>query len=175
MITNITPREQVIRKEVEHLQKECAELRAELDRVTALAHGQHVELHNARLELTALRNQEPAITVKMCGHNPPRIVGTNGELPQGRVGFYLAAGAQPESEPVGTVDEGDDGLFVDLETPNGVAVKRGDKLYLAAQKPAYVPLTDEQIDQAITLTTSNRPFGWRCFARAIEKQVRGES
>lgn len=37
-------------------------------------------------------------------------------------------------EPVGVVDEGDDGLFVDLETPSGVMVKRGDKLYTAPRQ-----------------------------------------
>lgn len=34
-----------------------------------------------------------------------------------------------ELEPVGVVDEADDGLFVDIETPDGVRVRRGDKLY----------------------------------------------
>jgi len=34
-----------------------------------------------------------------------------------------------EQEPVGIVDEGDDGVFADLETTNGVLVKLGDKLY----------------------------------------------
>ena len=34
-----------------------------------------------------------------------------------------------EQEPVGIVDEDDDGVFADLETANGVLVKLGDKLY----------------------------------------------
>lgn len=33
------------------------------------------------------------------------------------------------AEPVGVVDEDDDGLFADFETALGVVVKRGDKLY----------------------------------------------
>ncbi len=39
-------------------------------------------------------------------------------------------------EPVGVVDEGDDGLFVDLETAHGVMVKRGDKLFTRQATPA---------------------------------------
>lgn len=34
-----------------------------------------------------------------------------------------------EQEPVGIVDEGDDGVFAELETTSGVLVKLGDKLY----------------------------------------------
>ena len=34
-----------------------------------------------------------------------------------------------EQMPVGIVDEGDDGVFADLETTSGVIVKLGDKLY----------------------------------------------
>ena len=34
-----------------------------------------------------------------------------------------------EQEPVGIVDEGDDGVFADLETTSGVLVKLGDKIY----------------------------------------------
>ncbi len=37
--------------------------------------------------------------------------------------------AQQAQEPVGVVDECDDGLFVDLETKNGVMVRRGDLVY----------------------------------------------
>lgn len=81
-------------------------------------------------------------------------------------------------EPVGVVDESDDGLFVDLETPDGVMVKRVDKLY-AAPQPAYVPLSDAEIKVLI-------PCGdaWKYevgfdeatkFARAIEQAVRGKT
>ena len=49
-----------------------------------------------------------------------------------------------EQEPVGIVDEGDDGVFADLETTNGVIVKLGDKLY-ARPVPAR-DLTDEAIE-----------------------------
>jgi hypothetical protein len=41
----------------------------------------------------------------------------------------ITAGNGQAQEPVGVVDEGDDGLFVDLETKNGVMVKRGDLVY----------------------------------------------
>lgn len=36
-------------------------------------------------------------------------------------------------EPIAEVDEDDNGLFVDLETPNGTVVKFGQKLYAAAK------------------------------------------
>jgi hypothetical protein len=34
-------------------------LQAEVDRLTTLAHGQHIELYNARLKLDAIEKQEP--------------------------------------------------------------------------------------------------------------------
>ena len=40
--------------------------------------------------------------------------------------------ALKKQEPVAEVDEDDNGLFVDLETPNGTVVKFGQKLYAAA-------------------------------------------
>ena len=80
-----------------------------------------------------------------------------------------------EQDPVGIVDEGDDGVFADLETTNGVLVKLGDKLY-ARPVPAH-RLTDEEIND----------LGFQCglqpedavnpsveeFARAIEAALFG--
>ena len=81
-----------------------------------------------------------------------------------------------EQMPVGIVDEGDDGVFADLETTSGVIVKLGDKLY-ARPVPAH-RLTDEEIND----------LGFQCglqpedavnpsveeFARAIEATLFGD-
>ena len=88
-----------------------------------------------------------------------------------------------EQMPVGIVDEGDDGVFADLETTSGVIVKLGDKLY-ARPVPAR-DLTDADIGRCIA--SADRSFAqepisgspvlgvWsRHLARAIERHMRGE-
>jgi len=88
-----------------------------------------------------------------------------------------------EQDPVGIVDEDDDGVFADLETTNGVIVKLGCKLY-ALPAPAR-ELTDADIGRCIA--SADRSFEqepisgspvlgvWsRHLARAIERHMRGE-
>ena len=88
-----------------------------------------------------------------------------------------------DQEPVGIVDEDDDGVFADLETTNGVIVKLGYKLY-ALPAPAR-ELTDADIGRCIA--SADRSFEqepisgspvlgvWsRHLARAIERHMRGE-
>lgn len=67
---------------------------AELERVTTLARGQHVELYNARLELERLKSQEPVAWIEDCKFGPG-YKGIYGwaDLPVGTK-LYLAAGAQ---------------------------------------------------------------------------------
>ena len=88
-----------------------------------------------------------------------------------------------EQMPVGIVDEGDDGVFADLETTSGVIVKLGDKLY-ARPVPAR-DLTDADIGRCIA--SADRSFAqepisgspvlgvWsKHLARAIERYLKGE-
>jgi hypothetical protein len=90
----------------EHMEKEIDELRAELDRVTTLAHGQHVELYNARLALAALKQQEPVAAVCDCEGTTDdeglplhyALLQLHNALSPGTM-VYLAAGAQPAPEP----------------------------------------------------------------------------
>lgn len=63
--------------------------------------------------------------------------------------------------PVGEVDEDDNGLFVDLETPVGTVVKRGQKLYAAA---GAAPADYEQV-----LADNNR------LVRELDVLLNGES
>ena len=80
-----------------------------------------------------------------------------------------------KQEPVGIVDEGDDGVFADLETTNGVLVKLGDKLY-AHPAPAR-DLTDEAIENLhmqVYKGPSIAPARMLSFARAIERHMKGE-
>ena len=53
--------------EIIALQAECIAaieaLEAEVERLTTLAHGQHIELYNARLQLAAAQGQEPVLQV----------------------------------------------------------------------------------------------------------------
>ena len=80
-----------------------------------------------------------------------------------------------EQEPVGIVDEDDDGVFADLETANGVLVKLGDKLY-AHPAPAR-DLTDEAIENLhmqVYKGPSIAPARMLSFARAIERHLKGE-
>ena len=89
-----------------------------------------------------------------------------------------------EQEPVGVVDESDEGVFADLETTNGVLVKLGDKLY-AHPVPAR-ELTDADI--ALCIASADKSFAqerisgkpvlgvWsKHLARAIERHLKGVS
>lgn len=83
-----------------------------------------------------------------------------------------------EQEPVGVVDESDDGVFADLETTNGVLVKLGDKLY--AHPIPVRELTDETIQRHWDEACKDTPQtpGWSRhirFARAIERYLKGVS
>jgi len=77
-----------------------------------------------------------AIQVKPRKLTLAQIIGMiHKDLPPATAHFLLLE-AKPllleAQEPVGVVDEGDEGLFADFETPDGVKVKRGDNLYTAA-------------------------------------------
>ena len=79
-----------------------------------------------------------------------------------------------EQEPIGVVDEGDDGVFADLETTNGVLVRLGDKLY-ARPVPAR-RLTDEEIGKIYIKAVVRVQLAARreiAFARAIETALFG--
>ena len=89
-----------------------------------------------------------------------------------------------EQEPVGVVDESDEGVFADLETTNGVLVKLGDKLY--AHPVPGRELTDADI--ALCIASADKSFAqerisgkpvlgvWsKHLARAIERHLKGES
>lgn len=78
-----------------------------------------------------------------------------------------------EQEPVGVVDESDDGVFADLETPNGVLVKLGDKLY--ANTIPVRELTDEDIQRLWDKHGLDDYCDANGFARAIEAALMGES
>lgn len=74
-----------------------------------------------------------------------------------------AASQEASVEPVAKVDEGDDGLFVEiLYGEDGSRLKRGDKLYTTPPAASGQKLTDEQIDERViaALTTLGRPRLW---------------
>ena len=73
--------------------------------------------------------------------------------------YYAAQEAQGAQsvEPVGIVDEGDDGLFVDLETSKGVVVKRGDKLFTHPAPPPAPSVTETLAAHGIKLRTEFEP------------------
>lgn len=77
-----------------------------------------------------------------------------------------------EQEPVGVVDESDDGVFADLETTNGVLVKLGDKLY--AHPIPVRELTDEDIHRLWDKHGLDDYCDADGFARAIERHMKGE-
>lgn len=47
---------------------EVDRMKAEVERLTTLAHGQHIELYNARLQLAAAQGQEPVGTIHEDGY-----------------------------------------------------------------------------------------------------------
>lgn len=74
---------------------------AELERVTTLARGQHVELYNARLELERLKSQEPvdaALLEDMVEGRHPQYGRGLFATDNCVKGVYLAAGAQPAQQ-----------------------------------------------------------------------------
>lgn len=81
--------------------------------------------------------------------------------------LYSQLAASRKQPIVGVVDENEDGLFADLETPEGVLVKWGDRIYA---HPAPVrKLTDETIN-----SMHGRDGDKYAFARAIERYLSGE-
>ena len=86
-----------------------------------------------------------------------------------------------EQEPVGVVDESDDGLFADLETPDGVVVKQGDKLYAHPVPARKVTDAIQAIGRRSTPMRADEgrsPLefdnGWNQCLDAIERHLKGE-
>lgn len=117
---------------------------AELERVTTLARGQHVELYNAKLELERLKSQEPVAHLYIDSYGKVKL----GQLmppEEGSFPVYLAAGAQPTKSLKQLADESmtfgkkatapvvKDSLTTQDPTPLGVRLV--DILLGQAQKP----------------------------------------
>jgi len=64
------------------------------------------------------------------------------KLTEANLQYISDFGLLQAQEPVAEVDEDDSGLFADLDTPKGVMVKRGQKLYAAAgARPGFDLIT----------------------------------
>lgn len=101
---------------------------------------------------------------------------------QGRDVLVAELKALREQEPVGVVDESDDGLFADLETPDGVVVKQGDKLYAHPVPARKVTDAIKAIGRRSTPMRADEgrsPLefdnSWNQCLDAIERYLKGES
>jgi hypothetical protein len=152
---------------IKELQAENAEFRAKLAEASA-ATRQHNASADTQLEaldrmcklleakLAALQSDDelpplPKATCYSLGGSSKGERYTSEQFIQGQRDAQAMLRAKlARQEHVGVVDESDDGLFVDLETPTGVVVKRGDKLYLAAGAAPQAQDVNAELVEAAT-------------------------